>query len=115
LLQPQHFFLVGNYYLEHFIFFDTDTGLEELKDKWEELAPGFHSCFIKTHAHDFKSSLIESIRKAAHLPSIAPGKPLELFSANANESINTVVKQWVGFKKSNRPDFTEKLCSLVQQ
>ena len=90
-----------------------DYQLAGLRDKWEKLAPGFHKWFQEEHADDFKMSLISSVRKEAQMKSLAPDGPLELFSANANESINAVVKSWVHYKKSSWPTFNDKIRDLV--
>ena len=77
-----------------------DVSLGRLYKRWEKLAPGFHKWFLTQQAVSFRRCMILPVRERAHL-----GSPPLQFTNNPNESSNSVVKHWVGFKKNSWPDF----------
>ena len=86
-----------------------DVSLGRLYQRWEKLSPGFHKWFLKTQADVFRCHMIKPIRERAQL-----GSPPVKFTNNPNESSNSVVKHWTGFKKSSWPAFVQKLQKLVE-
>ena len=67
-----------------------DKHLEEVKQHWDKLAPGFYAWFIQNHANDFKEHMISPIRRQAGITA-----PEVKFTNNANESLNKVVPHFV--------------------
>ena len=86
-----------------------DVGLGQLQQRWEKLAPGFHKWFLTNQADVFRCHMIRPIRERAQL-----GSPPEKFTNNPNESSNSVVKHWTGFKKNSWPALVQKLQKLVE-
>lgn len=97
---------------------EFDEQLISLKVKWEELEDQrtkrsenkltFHTWFMKYHAEEIKSTMIQSIRIAAGL-----GDPPSEFCTNDSEVINSALKQFLAFKKSDWPIFNEKMRKFV--
>ena len=87
--------------------FDEDQ--EELLTRWENLAPGFHAWFTKEQSHDFKKCMLSSVRRKVGIEA-----PLETFTNNPNESVNSTVKKWQNFKRKSWSEFIEKFAKLVQ-
>ena len=83
--------------------FDNKTA--QLQQIWNSVAPGFHPWFVQHEADTFKTSMIASVR--VHPP--------QMYTDNANESKNFVLKDWVDFNKNTIPAFIAELRSLVQQ
>ena len=54
--------------------------------------------------------MIASVREAARL-----GSPPQMYTDNANESKNFVLKDWVDFNKNTIPAFIAERRSFVQQ
>lgn len=88
--------------------FDNKTA--QLEQKWNSIAPGFHPWFMQHKADTFRTSMIASVREAAQ-----PGSPPQMYTDNANESKNFVLKDWVDFSKNTIPAFIAELRSFVQQ
>ena len=86
-----------------------DVGLGRIYQRWEQLAPGLHKWFLTHQADVFCRHMIRPIREQAQL-----GSPPEKFTNNPNESSNSVVKHWTGFKKNSWPAFVQKLQKLVE-
>jgi hypothetical protein len=86
-----------------------DKDLLQLRQRWEGLVPGFFNWFNKQQADTFKKYMIADVRELALL-----GCPPERYTTNSNESLNSVVKKWVGFTKSSWPAFVNKLKELVE-
>jgi len=84
--------------------------LEELKPKWHAICPDFHPWFVYHEAELFCSSMIRSVRSAAGL-----GHPPRSYTTNNNESINRVLKEKVGYKKQEWPEFNSKMLELVKE
>ena len=53
--------------------------------------------------------MIQPVHERAQL-----GSPPVKFTKNPNESSNSVVKHWTGFKKNSWPAFVQKLQKLVE-
>ena len=87
--------------------FDEDQ--EELLTRWESLAPGFHAWFTKEQSHDFKKCMLSSVRRKVGIEA-----PLETFTNNPNESVNSTVKKWQNFERKSWSEFIEKFAKLVQ-
>lgn len=86
-----------------------DVGIGLLYQRWEKLSPGFHKWFLKTQTDDvFRCHMIKPVHECAQL-----GSPPVKFTNNPNESSNSVVKHWTGFKNS-WPAFIQKLQKLVE-
>ena len=77
-----------------------DQKLADLHEKWENLAPDFFRWFQKEEAGTFKTSMIESVRRAAQVE--------DDFTMNASESL----KSWVDREKSTMTGFNEKFENL---
>ena len=100
---------------------DYDTKFGALKQRWnelemrgkrvptgEEVIPEFYSWFEAHKSHVVRSSMIQSVRKAAQL-----GDPPEKFYTNASESTNNVLKIKVDRKQQSLPDFVNHAKDLV--
>jgi hypothetical protein len=72
--------------------------------------PGFHEWFMKKEADMFTKNMIKPVRENAQL-----GSPTAIYTTNANESKNYVLKDWLAFKKNNIPDFIEGLREYTQR
>ena len=64
----------------------------------------FYAWFCKYHAEEIKSTMIQSVREAAGL-----GDPSSEFCTNDSKAINSALKQFLAFKKSDWPIFNEKI------
>ena len=74
---------------------DFSEKLEMLKDKWDSICPEFLPWFVKHEVDAICSSMLSSVRTQSGL-----GKPPELFTTNASESLNNLLKRKVDFKRS---------------
>jgi len=84
--------------------------LEMLKPKWEVVSPDFVEWFCKHEAEVICSTMIASVRTTAGL-----GCPPKAFTTNANESLNNLLKQKVGFKCSEWPKFHNTLQMITNE
>ena len=91
---------------------DFNSKLSSLKPVWEEressdasCTKGFHDWFLQHKAEVFKCSAICSV------PGL--GNPPELFTTNASESLNSVLKSKVNYEKSELNKFIGKMKCLV--
>ena len=57
-----------------------------------------------------KHSMLKDVRISAGL-----GTPLERFTTNAGESLNSLIKSGVHFQKSQLPDFVDKLHAMIEE
>ena len=80
--------------------------LDELRDKWDLIVPGFHEWFLKYKAEDLATSMTQAARLSAGL-----GNPPEPFYTNEVESINRLIKRKVNYKATQWPDF----CRLAEE
>ena len=79
---------------------------DQLKVKWECIAPGFHNWFLEYKVHEVEVSMLAPIRQAAGL-----GNPPEPFYTNEIESINHVIKRKTEYKVSEWLEF----CKLAKE
>ena len=96
---------------------DLDLKLAALKPEWDQreceqsgCVARFHNWFLAHKAEDFKSSAIHPVRERCGL-----GIPPDTFTTNASETINSVLKSKVDYKKSDLPNFVDKMRSLVDE
>ena len=83
---------------------DFNQKLCNIQQKWEHVAPGFHQWFQREQADTFKTSMIESVRRAAQID--------EEFTMNPSESINEQLKAWVERERSSMTEFNNKFEAL---
>ena len=69
-----------------------------------------YDCFLQHKALVLKTTMIKSIREEAYL-----GLPLEPFTTNASETINSVIKAHVNYKPSQVTEFVVKLKELIDE
>ena len=111
----------GSVYLEGLIDAKSteefDSNLAALKLVWDDreasqpgYTPGFHEWFATNKAEDLKSCAIRPIREAAGL-----GSPPEMFTTNASEAVNSVLKSKVDYRRSELHKFVEKMQCLVDE
>lgn len=89
---------------------DFQEKLTSLADKWNAIAPGFHEWFVKKEADVFRNNMIAPVREKAQL-----GSPPAIYTTNANESKNYVLKDWLEFKKNNMPDFITGFRGYIER
>ena len=99
---------------------EFDAKLLLLEKNWEEFESirakkagkqlSFHAWFVKYHSDEMKKTMIYPIRVAAGL-----GDPPSEFCTNDSESINSSLKQFLGFKKSDWPIFNTKMRKFVDE
>jgi len=89
--------------------------LELLQTKWmkqehvKEEVQAFCKWFLKNKASVVKHTMLRTVREEAGL-----GSPPDAFYTNASESINSVIKTKVQFKRNELPQFITKLKELVE-
>ena len=93
---------------------DFDSKLSMLKERWEGFESmrckisdegiDFFSWFKKYHVEEIKSTMLRPIRIAAGL-----GDPPSEYCTNDSEAMNSSIKQFVHFKKSDWPVFNDKM------
>ena len=93
---------------------DFDSKLAAVKSTWEsrELSepsctPGFFEWFQKYKADIFKCSAIRPVCEEARL-----GNPPEVFTTNASELLNAMIKSKVNYQKSELNKFIDKMRCL---
>ena len=84
------------------------ANFEDLRAKKSNNRITFYAWFCKYHAEEIKSTMIRSVREAAGL-----GDPPSEFCTNDSEAINSALKQFLAFKKSDWPIFNEKMRKFV--
>ena len=96
---------------------DFDLKLAAFKPVWDQRecdqlgstsVAHFHDWFLAYKAEDFKTSAISPVRELCGL-----GSPPDAFTTNASETINSVLKSKVDYKKSDLHKFIDKLRSVV--
>ena len=97
---------------------DFDSKLILLEDTWEEYEllrtkkaekqQSFHAWFKKYHSEEVKKTMLYPIRVAAGM-----GDPPSEFCTNDSEAINSALKQFFGFKKSDWPVFNNKIKKFI--
>lgn len=89
---------------------DFDDKMAKLKQVWEDLCPEFYQWFQNTQVELFCSSMIQSVRSCAGL-----GSPPQAYTTNNNESINSLLKHKIQYKKQEWPQFNSKMYDLVME
>ena len=97
---------------------EFDLKLQGLEEEWKQLEKSnlkklagqlsFFSWFQKYHAEQFKSCMLKPVRQATGV-----GDPPSEFYTNDSEAINSAIKQYLKFKKSDWPTFNEKIKRFV--
>ena len=97
---------------------EFDDKLRSLESNWAKFEDSrakksdgkitFHAWFCKYHSEEIKSTMIRSICEAAGL-----SDPPSEFCTNDSEAINSALKQFLAFKKSDWPVFNEKMRKFV--
>ena len=88
--------------------------LAEIKHLWDDLElqnglePQFHAWFGKYKAENFCSSTLRGVREKAGL-----GCPPHPYYTNSNESMNRAIKEKTQWKKSQLPEFLDRMKELV--
>ena len=85
-------------------------GFESLRCKIPDSQIAFYTWFKKYHAEEIKSTMLRPVRVAAGL-----GDPPSEFCTNDSEAINSSIKQFLHFKKSDWPIFNDKMKGFVMQ
>ena len=70
----------------------------------------FYSWFAKYHKNEIKTTMLKPIRRAAGL-----GDPPAEFCTNDSEAINSTLKQFLNFKKSDCATFRSKNKRVCQR
>ena len=87
----------------------SQSGLsEDLRAKKSDNKITFCAWFCEYHGEEIKSTMIPSVREAAGL-----GDPPSVFCTNNSEAINSALKRFLAFKKSEWPIFDEKMWKFV--
>ena len=96
---------------------EFELGLEILSKKWEQMElhggqplKSFARWFHQYKSTLVKSSMLKSVRRKGGL-----GDPPKQFTTNASESVNSVLKSKVDYKKSELPEFLDKLKSVIDE
>ena len=82
---------------------------ENQEQEYSSRSPVLYQWFVKYHAAEVRSFMIEPVRERAGL-----GKPPSHFTTNANESINNVVKQALQYEERNWDKFCDEMFNLVK-
>ena len=92
---------------------EFDAKLSQLKHAWSDellstVGLSFHAWLTKYHASEIKECMLKPVRVAAGL-----GDPPSEFCTNDSEAINSTLKQFLHFKRSDWPTFNEKIKAFV--
>lgn len=98
---------------------EFEKGFEILSKKWsnmemEEMEGGPLHIFGKWF-HQYKSTVVKKSMLKATRRKAGLGNPPLHFTTNASESINSVLKNKVDYKKSELPQFLDKLRSVISE
>ena len=110
---------IGSQHVEGLIDSDSDDeygkGYDVISKKWKRLdskeGGSMHIFVTWFHRHKYsviKETMLKSVRRNAGL-----GDPPALFTTNASESVNSLVKNRMDYKKHELPEFLDKLKSLI--
>ena len=112
---------VGTHYIEGLV--DAreraqySEGIAKLSMKWESLDASksgpvhdFVQWYSQYKSTIIQTTMLQSTRKEAGL-----GDPPEHFTTNASESMNAVLKNKVDYKKSELPEFLDKLKEVINE
>ena len=111
----------GSVYLEGLIDASStdefNSNLAAFKSVWDDreasqpgYTPGFYEWFVTNKAEGLKSCAICPVREAAGLSS-----PPEMFTTNASEATDSVLKSKVDYRRSEVHRFVEKMQYLVDE
>ena len=97
---------------------DFNARLENCRDTWNTReapyapasGPRFYSYFVRYKAQEVCYSMRKVVREAAGL-----GSPPEIFTTNASESVNALMKRTVNYKESEWPAFNQEIMQLAKQ
>ena len=97
---------------------DFQQKLEALEEHWNMLelpyaghsGPRFYEYFKRVQADVVCHHMRKDIREAAGL-----GSPPSIFTTNASEAINSVLKKQVSFKKTQWPEFVQQMKQVVDE
>ena len=97
---------------------DFDVHLSILEPSWNKREAdalnkekqGFYAWFCRYKASDFYTGALRSTRELAGL-----GSPPAPYYTNANESINSMLKEKTNYTKNQWPEFNQKMKDLVAQ
>ena len=81
---------------------------EQCRTKRSEKQQSFYSWFCKYHSEEVKKIMLYLVRVAAGL-----GDPPSEFCTNDSEAINSALKQFLRFKKSDWPVFNNKIKKFI--
>ena len=90
--------------------------LEGVKIRWNELEkpynslPKVYNWFVEHSLSVITECMIQDVRQNAGL-----GSPPEPYYTNEVESKNKVIKEEVQYKKSDLPEFVQKMCNLMHK
>ena len=96
---------------------EFDTVLDSMQENWNERevpytprasSPQFHSWFLNEKAEDFKECMLPDIRRRNGL-----GNPPAFYCTNDNEAANKVLKDEVLYRKSQLPEFVDKMQTML--
>ena len=90
--------------------------LEVLEKQWYELEKahnarqGFYDWFVRNKSTTIMQTMIKPVREEAGL-----GSPPESFTTNASETVNSIIKSHVAYKKSQLVELTEKIRDAIDE
>ena len=97
---------------EHFY-----QNLKEKEEQWkniEEETPGcvtgFYNWFCEHKVQSIITGMLRSVREEAGL-----GNPPQIFTTNASESLNAMLKRKVNYKKNDLPHFVEYFKQFIDE
>ena len=85
--------------------------LEVLHSKWSSMhdrGSDFYDWFLKYESNILLSTVLKPVREKAGL-----GSPPDIFTTNASESLNAVLKSKLNYKRSELPQFVKQMDELV--
>lgn len=95
---------------------EFESKLAMLKDQWEEkeseygTKTGFYNWFVQNKASVMKSTMLKTVRTEAGL-----GSPLQIFTTNASETTNSIIKSHVSHKSCRLMEFVTHLKDVVDE
>ena len=96
---------------------EFEKGITALCSKWERMDSHDHGplhafgrWFVQYKKESLKKKMLKETRIKAGL-----GNPPSYFTTNSSESVNAMLKNKVDYKKSELPEFLEKLRSVIDE
>ena len=95
---------------------EFESKLAMLKDQWEEkenihgTKTGFYNWFVQNKANVMKSTMLKTVRTEAGL-----GSPPRIFTTNASETTNSIIKSHVSHKSCRLMEFVTHLKDIVDE